>query len=96
MLKIGGIDLTGGAEHVENRPIADASVACVLAYSIVMLHTDQHNPQVRRRMTFEDYARNVRGVNDGKDFDVEFLVRNFCLELHILNIKLGSARFSMA
>jgi brefeldin A-resistance guanine nucleotide exchange factor 1 len=60
---------------MDDRPIADANVACVLAYSIVMLHTDQHNPQVRRRMTFEDYARNVRGVNNGKDFDVEFLVR---------------------
>lgn len=79
LVKVGEINLTDGAEHLENRPIADATVACVLAYSIVMLHTDQHNPQVRRRMTFEDYARNVRGVNNGKDFDVEFLVReNFC------------------
>ena len=25
----------------------------VLAFSIIMLNTDQHNPQVRKRMTFE-------------------------------------------
>ena len=31
----------------KDRPIENASVACVLAYSIIMLHTDQHNPQVR-------------------------------------------------
>lgn len=26
-------------------------------------------------MTFEDYQRNVRGVNDGSNFSVEYLVR---------------------
>ncbi|KAH8117228.1 Sec7-domain-containing protein [Phellopilus nigrolimitatus] len=45
----------------------------VLAYSIIMLNTDQHNPQVRKRMTLEDYQRNLRGVNDGSDFPFEFL-----------------------
>ena len=42
-----------------------------------MLHTDQHNPQVRKRMSFEDFARNNRGVNDGKDFDLDYLVFSF-------------------
>ncbi|PWN34678.1 Sec7-domain-containing protein [Meira miltonrushii] len=45
----------------------------VLSYSIIMLNTDLHNPQNKRRMTIEDYRRNLRGVNDGKDFDQEFL-----------------------
>lgn len=26
-------------------------------------------------MTIDDYKRNLRGVNDGKDFDPEYLVR---------------------
>ena len=26
-------------------------------------------------MSFEDYSRNVRGVNEGKDFDVSYLVK---------------------
>ncbi len=38
-----------------------------------MLNTDQHNPQVKRRMTFQDYTRNVRGLNSGEDFDPEYL-----------------------
>jgi brefeldin A-resistance guanine nucleotide exchange factor 1 len=38
-----------------------------------MLNTDQHNPQNRKRMTIDDYKRNLRGVNDGKDFDPEYL-----------------------
>ncbi|KAG8217297.1 hypothetical protein J3R82DRAFT_5392 [Butyriboletus roseoflavus] len=45
----------------------------VLAYSIIMLNTDLHNPQVRKRMTIEDYQRNLRGQNGGDDFSPEFL-----------------------
>ncbi|KAI0807169.1 Sec7-domain-containing protein [Fomes fomentarius] len=45
----------------------------VLAYSIIMLNTDQHSPQVRKRMTLEDYTRNLKGVNEGSDFSPEFL-----------------------
>ncbi|KAG6854954.1 hypothetical protein C0991_009777 [Blastosporella zonata] len=45
----------------------------VLAYSVIMLNTDLHNPQVRKRMTFEDYQRNLRQVNDGDNFSPEFL-----------------------
>ncbi|KIK98831.1 hypothetical protein PAXRUDRAFT_823441 [Paxillus rubicundulus Ve08.2h10] len=45
----------------------------VLAYSIILLNTDQHNPQIRKRMTIEDYQRNLRGQNGGDDFSPEFL-----------------------
>ena len=38
-----------------------------------MLNTDQHNPQVKRRMSFQDYSRNVRGLNSGEDFSPEYL-----------------------
>ncbi|TFK67907.1 Sec7-domain-containing protein [Pluteus cervinus] len=49
----------------------------VLSYSIIMLNTDQHNPQIRKRMTIEDYKRNLRGTNDGTDFSDEFLQNVF-------------------
>ncbi|EKM82858.1 hypothetical protein AGABI1DRAFT_118287 [Agaricus bisporus var. burnettii JB137-S8] len=45
----------------------------VLSYSVIMLNTDLHNPQIRKRMTIEDYQKNLRGVNDGTDFSPEFL-----------------------
>ncbi|CDS10527.1 hypothetical protein LRAMOSA03202 [Lichtheimia ramosa] len=53
--------------------IANSEAAQVLAYSIILLNTDQHNPQVRKRMTLEDYMRNLRGVNGGNDFKEEYL-----------------------
>lgn len=48
----------------------------VLSYSVIMLNTDQHNSQVRKRMDLEAYSRNLRGVNDGQDFDPQYLVRS--------------------
>ncbi|KAJ2664765.1 GDP/GTP exchange factor for ARF [Coemansia sp. RSA 1200] len=54
--------------------IATKDAAFILAYAVIMLNTDQHSPQVKSRMAFEDFARNLRGVNDGHDFQHEFLV----------------------
>lgn len=46
----------------------------ILTYAIIMLNTDQHNPNMKQaRMSFTDFARNLRGVNDGQDFDAEYL-----------------------
>ena len=47
----------------------------VLAYSVIMLNTDLHNPQVTRRMSVTDYQRNLRGVNEGADFDAGYLAQ---------------------
>jgi hypothetical protein len=39
-----------------------------------MLNTDQHSPQVRKKMAFEDYKKNLKGVNENSDFSDDFLV----------------------
>ena len=60
----------------EQSPGDFASVdsAYIMAYSVIMLNTDQHNPQYKgRRMTEEDFVKNNRGNNDGRDYDREFL-----------------------
>ncbi|KAI8872289.1 hypothetical protein GQ42DRAFT_132518 [Ramicandelaber brevisporus] len=52
------------------------SAAHRLAYAIIMLHTDLHNPNIDpvRRMTLTDFQRMLRGTNDGMgDFDAQFL-----------------------
>ncbi|KAJ2162914.1 GDP/GTP exchange factor for ARF [Coemansia sp. RSA 552] len=53
--------------------IATKDAAFILSYAVIMLNTDQHSRQVKVRMKFEDFARNVRGVNDGQDFRTGFL-----------------------
>lgn len=55
--------------------IANHDAAYVLTYGTIMLNTDQHNPNLKSqaRMKVEDFARNLRGVNGGKDFALEYL-----------------------
>ncbi|KAJ3113573.1 GDP/GTP exchange factor for ARF [Phlyctochytrium bullatum] len=60
-------------QNSPHHEIADESSTFVLAFSIILLNTDQHNPQVRRRMTKEDFKRNTRGCNNKEDFDPEYL-----------------------
>ncbi len=60
-----------------NSAFPNADSAFILAYSVIMLTTDLHNPNIapERRMTKEGFIRNNRGVLDGKDFPREFLER---------------------
>ncbi|KAG5981365.1 hypothetical protein E4U55_003007 [Claviceps digitariae] len=55
--------------------VANKDGVFILTYAIIILNTDQHNPNLKssKRMSFEDFSRNLRGQNDGKDFSVEFL-----------------------
>ncbi|WIA22572.1 hypothetical protein OEZ86_009559 [Tetradesmus obliquus] len=64
-----------------------ADVAYVLAYSVIMLNTDAHNPQVKKKMSAEDFLKNNRGINDGADLAPEFMrslyERIVCNEIQI-------------
>ena len=67
------------ARYYEANPdsVADADSAYVLSYSIIMLNTDRHNAQVKNKMTLEQFIRNNRGTNGGKDWPAEALVNIF-------------------
>lgn len=49
----------------------------ILCYSLIMLNTDQHNPQVKKKMTEEEFIRNNRNINGGKDLPREYLSELF-------------------
>ncbi|KAJ9653623.1 GDP/GTP exchange factor for ARF [Neophaeococcomyces mojaviensis] len=56
--------------------VADKDAGYVLTYAIIMLNTELYNPNVKKtqkRMTCEDFARNLRGCNAGGDFPMEYL-----------------------
>jgi len=57
----------------ERNVFASADAAYVLAYSIIMLNTDLNNPQVKKKMTCEEFTRNNRGINDSDDLPKEYL-----------------------
>lgn len=53
--------------------LADKDAAFLLSYSLIMLNTDQHNVQVKKKMTEEDFIRNNRLINSGKDLPRDYL-----------------------
>ncbi|CAN6466526.1 unnamed protein product [Victoria cruziana] len=55
------------------KEFASADTAYVLAYSVIMLNTDAHNPTVKNKMSQDDFIRNNRGIDDGKDLPEEYL-----------------------
>ncbi|CCA66641.1 probable SEC7-component of non-clathrin vesicle coat [Serendipita indica DSM 11827] len=69
MLKFADRYMAGNTD----TPFANATAAYVLAYSTILLNTDAHNPQVKKRMTKQDFIKNNRGINDDADLPEDFL-----------------------
>lgn len=66
------------AQNPEVFPSADT--AFILAFSVIMLNTDLHNPSIKpeKRMTVEGFIRNNRGIGEnGADLPESFLVGIF-------------------
>jgi brefeldin A-inhibited guanine nucleotide-exchange protein len=47
--------------------------AWALAYAVIMLNTDAHNPQVKKKMSKQQFIHNCRGINDEEDFPEDYL-----------------------
>ena len=58
-----------------NNPTAatNPDTIFILSFSTIMLNTDLHNDGVKNKMTIEEFVRNNRGIDDGKDLPKEFL-----------------------
>eukprot|EP00002_Diphylleia_rotans_P014604 TRINITY_DN2845_c0_g1_i8.p1 TRINITY_DN2845_c0_g1~~TRINITY_DN2845_c0_g1_i8.p1 ORF type:complete len:1462 (-),score=322.47 TRINITY_DN2845_c0_g1_i8:108-4493(-) len=56
---------------------ASSSTAFVLAFAVIMLNTDHHSIMVKKKMTQEQFLRNVSGINDGADLPRDQLVAIF-------------------
>lgn len=61
--------------YYEQSPqiLVNKDAALLLSYSLIMLNTDQHNVQVKKKMTEEDFIRNNRHINGGSDLPRDFL-----------------------
>lgn len=63
----------------EYEPVMpDSDSVFVLSYSIIMLNTDLHNPQVKEHMSFDEYSSNLRGCYNSKDFPHWYLDKIYC------------------
>ena len=74
--KIDRFMLKFAERYISGNPnaFANADTAYVLAYSVILLNTDQHSKKMKgARMTLEDFVKNNRGINDGADLEVDYL-----------------------
>lgn len=62
-----------GQKLLSNYYFESADTVYVLAFSIIMLATDLHSAQVKKKMTKENYINMNRGINENKDLPREFL-----------------------
>ncbi|CAN0824548.1 Brefeldin A-inhibited guanine nucleotide-exchange protein 2 [Linum grandiflorum] len=86
-LELQGFRLPGEAQKIDRimekfaeryckcnpKVFISADTAYVLAYSVILLNTDAHNPMVKNKMSADDFIRNNRGIDDGKDVPEEYL-----------------------
>ncbi|PSC74405.1 ARF guanine-nucleotide exchange factor GNOM isoform B [Micractinium conductrix] len=66
--KIDRIMQVFGKRYFEQMPsmgLKSADAAYVLAFSVIMLNTDLHNTQNKKKMSLEDFARINRSTNEG-------------------------------
>ncbi|KAI0032389.1 hypothetical protein K488DRAFT_78525 [Vararia minispora EC-137] len=72
MLKFAERYIEGNAQ---TPPQTFSDAAYVLSYSVILLNTDAHNPQIKKtsRMTKEDFVKNNRGINENADLPRELL-----------------------
>ncbi|ODQ78960.1 hypothetical protein BABINDRAFT_25156, partial [Babjeviella inositovora NRRL Y-12698] len=69
-------ETTGAISEAVEAPepvTPDFDTVFILSYSIIMLNTDLHNPQVKQRMQFSDYQKNLKGVYKGGNFPEWYL-----------------------
>jgi brefeldin A-inhibited guanine nucleotide-exchange protein len=73
--KIDRFMLKFAERYLDGNPgtFANADTAYVLAYSVILLNTDQHSPQVKKPMTLGEFIKNNRGINDSADLPEEML-----------------------
>ena len=74
--KIDRFMLKFAERYITGNPnaFANADTAYVLAYSVIMLNTDQHSEKIKgKRMTVDDFIKNNRGINDNANLPDEYL-----------------------
>lgn len=74
--KIDRFMLKFAERYISGNPnaFANADTAYILAYSVIMLNTDQHSTKMKqKRMTAPDFIKNNRGINDNADLPDEYL-----------------------
>jgi len=63
------------SQFYQNNPtnFANSDVVYVLAFSLIMLNTDAHNPSVKNKMSKAAFIKNSTGINNNQDLPDQYL-----------------------
>jgi hypothetical protein len=61
------------AHNPENGVFNNSDTVYILAFSTIMLNTDAHNPNIKKKMSKQEFLSNNRGINSGEDVPAEFM-----------------------
>eukprot|EP01113_Clastostelium_recurvatum_P040797 TRINITY_DN638_c0_g1_i7.p1 TRINITY_DN638_c0_g1~~TRINITY_DN638_c0_g1_i7.p1 ORF type:complete len:1001 (+),score=251.77 TRINITY_DN638_c0_g1_i7:178-3180(+) len=61
------------SQNMDSKIFQNSDAVYVLAFSVLMLHTDAHNPSIKKKMTKAEFIRNNSGVNNGGDLPQAFM-----------------------
>jgi len=63
------------SQFFQNNPanFASSDVVYILAFSLIMLNTDAHNPSVKNKMTKAGFIKNSTGINNNQDLPDQYL-----------------------
>lgn len=61
------------SNNPEQQHVANQDAAYTLAFALVMLQTDLHNPSIKKKMSLEQFKSNLKECNNGQNFDPAFL-----------------------
>ncbi|ELR20763.1 Sec7 domain containing protein [Acanthamoeba castellanii str. Neff] len=64
--------------HNKGDIFLSADTVYILAFSVIMLNTDAHNPNIKKKMTEQEFVRTNRGINEGRDIVPEYLIDIYC------------------
>ncbi|CCK73473.1 Sec7 domain-containing protein NDAI_0G04900 [Naumovozyma dairenensis CBS 421] len=72
-------DENDGVEQDFTKLQPDSDSVFIVSYSIIMLNTDLHNPNIKEHMSFADYSGNLKTCyNKSHDFPREYLWKIYC------------------
>lgn len=74
--KIDRFMLKFAGRFMDNNPdvFSNADTPYILAYSVILLNTDLHSAQIKKRMTPEEFIKNNRGINENTNLEEDFLM----------------------
>lgn len=59
--------------HNNNPSVMSEDAAYVISFSIIMLHTDIHNPNVTKKITCDEWIENTRNVKEACEVEIPYL-----------------------